>query len=260
MNKSILKKVLIGASLTVPVVFAENPMTDMVQASADTMYTMFDVVTGVPDRIFDAEDDETGPSSLVAYTVKTRALIAAGDPEKGKLIAKESKCKKCHSDNGIAEDPEDPNLAGQMPSYTFKQLMDYKGEQREERSMTKALKKLSEDDFYHLAAWYGSMPAAPSMLKDTGVAGELVYRGDPKRMLKPCGTCHGRNGEGGQHDSATLTGQSYDYFVATMEAFKEGDRGNDIYSRMRLIAEQLTEEEIVALAEYYAAEPPVEEE
>ena len=39
-------------------------------------------------------------------------------------------------------------------------------------------------------------------------------------------------------------------------AFKEGDRSNDVYSRMRLIAEALTDEEIEALAAYYAAALP----
>lgn len=260
MKKSILMSTLIGASLAIPV-YAENPVAGMMETSKDAMYSMFDMATGIPDRIMEElGDEETGPSSVVAFTVKTRAAIKAGDPAKGEAIAKESKCKKCHSENGIAEDPEDPNIAGQLPSYTYKQLMDYKSEHRDERSMAKAVKKLNEEDFTHLAAWYGSLPSAPSMLKDTGVAGKLVYKGDPKRMLKPCATCHGQNAEGGQHDSAALVGQSYDYFIATMEAFKEGDRGNDIYSRMRLIAEQLTEEEIVALADYYAAEPPAGEE
>lgn len=259
MKKSILISAILGMSLTAPA-YAENPVSDMMDTSKDVMYSMFDMVSGVPDKVMSlGDDDDSAPSSNVAFTVKTRAMIRAGDPEMGKAIAKKSKCKKCHSENGIAEDPVDPNIAGQLPSYTFKQLMDYKGKQRDDRSMTKAVKKLNEDDFTHLAAWYGSLPSAPSMLKDTGVAGNLVYKGDPKRMLKPCATCHGRNGEGGQHDSAVLTGQSLDYFIATMEEFKESDRENDIYSRMRLIAEQLTEEEIAALADYYAAVPPVEE-
>jgi len=253
-----LKGVLLGMSLSLPA-YAENPVTDMMQMSADTMYSMFDMVTGMPDREMEADDD-SGPSSNVAFTVSTRAMIKAGDPEKGKAIAKKNKCKKCHSENGIAEDPYDPSLAGQLPSYIYKQLMDYRGGQRDDKDMRSELKRLNEEDFVHLAAWFGSLPAAPSMLKDTGIAGKLVYKGDPKRMLKPCATCHGRNGEGGQHDAAVLTGQSYDYFIAALEAFKEGDRENDIYSRMRLIAEQLTDEEIEHLANYYAATPPPEEE
>ena len=45
-----------------------------------------------------------------------------------------------------------------------------------------------------------------------------------------------------------------------MTEFKEGDRGNDVYSRMRVVAEALTEAEIEGLAAYYGMAVPAEEE
>jgi cytochrome c553 len=38
-----------------------------------------------------------------------------------------------------------------------------------------------------------------------------------------------------------------------MHNYKNGQRANDLYSRMRLIAAKLNEPEIKALAEYYAS-------
>jgi cytochrome c553 len=70
------------------------------------------------------------PSSNVAFDAATRALLASGDPVKGKEVAANSKCNKCHSENGIAEDPDDPNLAGQLNSYLYKQLRDYQDKKR----------------------------------------------------------------------------------------------------------------------------------
>jgi cytochrome c553 len=87
---------------------------------------------------------------------------------------------------------------------------------------------------------------------------ELILRGDPKRLLKACASCHGRDGRGGQFDHPMLTGQHKTYLVDSMIAFKEEDRTNDIYSRMRDISRELTEAEIEALAEYYAAHLPEE--
>ena len=87
----------------------------------------------------------------------------------------------------------------------------------------------------------------------------LVYEGDPQRLIKACASCHGRRGQGGQFDSARLSGQYPEYFIYTMTEFKEGDRSNDIYARMRSIAEVLTEEEIEGLAGYYGAAVPAEE-
>lgn len=42
------------------------------------------------------------------------------------------------------------------------------------------------------------------------------------------------------------------YFVDTMMAFKEGDRENDTYGRMRFIAGLLSVEEVKLLAAYCA--------
>lgn len=242
---------------------AQDPMSDMMNSSMRSMYSVFDMFSATPRSVGQIleEDDDPEVSSMVAFTVDKRALIKSGDPFKGKEIAKKHKCQKCHGEAGVAEDMEDPNIAGQTRSYIYKQMMDYKSGHREERSMKKAVRKLEEEDFIHLAAFYESLPPPASMQKDEdGVAYQLVYKGDPERMLKPCSTCHGQNAEGGQHDSAALVGPSLGYFTTTMEEFKEGDRTNDIYSRMRLIAEQLTDDEIEALANYYAAEPPPEDE
>ncbi|TNG00424.1 MAG: cytochrome c4 [Gammaproteobacteria bacterium] len=197
-------------------------------------------------------------SSDVAFDKATRDLIKSGDPAKGKTLIK--KCTKCHSENGIAEDPEDPNIAGQSANYMFKQMMDYKNNKRDNKAMRKRVRKLDAQTMAHISAWYASLPAPPAMGKTSAAMEKLVFKGDPTRMLKPCATCHGRKGEGGKYDSARLTGMSRDYFVTTMTEFKEGDRENDIYSRMRTVAEVLTEEEIEALADYYSAEPPPEEE
>ena len=54
-------------------------------------------------------------------------------------------------------------------------------------------------------------------------------------------------------DHPALAGQHQEDLVYTLTEFKEGDRTNDIYARMRGIAEALTEEEIEALAAYYGA-------
>ena len=77
-------------------------------------------------------------------------------------------------------------------------------------------------------------------------------------MIKACASCHGRDGRGGQFDHPALAGQYPEYLVYTMTEFQEGDRSNDIYSRMRTIAEALTEEEIEGLAGYYGAAVPAE--
>ena len=198
------------------------------------------------------------PSSLVAYDKETRALIRSGNIDNGQALAKSAKCKKCHSMNGIAEDQDDPNIAGMSATYIFKQLKDYKDETRSEKGMFKAVRKLSDQDISDLSAYYASQQI-PAAAHATDTVPRLVHYGDPKRMVRACNSCHGQNGEGGMYDMPALNGQSKGYFVATMEEFQEEDRTNDIYWRMRDIAKELTEDEIELLADYYTMVEPEED-
>ncbi len=189
-------------------------------------------------------------SSNVAFDRQTRAIISAGNIDAGKSKAVSMKCNKCHAENGQGD--EDVSVAGHPSTYLYKQLQDFKDKKRS-GIMVKKVKKLNQQDMADLSVWYASLPFAAGMEKGGDVAKTLVYKGYPKRMIKPCSTCHGQNGEGGKYDSPALTGQDRDSFIEMMEAFKTGERTNDVYSRMRLIAQPLTTEEIQAVADYYSA-------
>jgi cytochrome c553 len=79
----------------------------------------------------------------------------------------------------------------------------------------------------------------------------MVEEGDGKRILPPCAVCHGANGQGEKMDIPALAGQRADYLAKTLLEYKSGQRHNDIYGRMRLIADELSETEIRELAQYY---------
>ncbi len=201
-----------------------------------------------------ASSGQAGPSSLVAFDAPTRALLASADAARGKETAADSKCNRCHGEKGISEDPEDVSLAGQRADYTFKELMDYKSKHRDDIEMYRRVRGLDDKQLADLAVWYASLPLPPSAkaAEVSAATRQLVFKGDPKRMIKPCASCHGRSGQGSKRDLAAITGLRRGYFITTLKAFKTEDRANDIYSRMRLIAGALTDEEIKGLADYYA--------
>lgn len=200
------------------------------------------------------------PSSEVAFDLPTVRLLRAADPVRGEALAREIKCAKCHGDSGVSDDPEDVNIAGMRASYLYKQLKDYQNESRDDRDMYKTTRDLDDQQMADLAVWFASQqPSQPAPDRNTDPAIlRLVFKGDPQRMLKACASCHGRDGRGGQFDHPALAGQFPEYLVYTLTAFKEGDRTNDIYSRMRLVAGTLTEAEIEGLAAYYGAAVPEE--
>lgn len=192
------------------------------------------------------------------WDFKTIERVESADIAKGEELAKKLKCSKCHGDTGISDEDDTPSISGQTASYLFKQLLDYRVKERREKQMHKASKKLGIQDMADIAAWYATQQAEPSKSggKEPPV---LVTKGDKDRLLLPCNVCHGKNGEGYGYETPALTGQRMTHFVDTMTEFREDDRENDLYGRMRFIAKQLTEEEIEVLAEFYASEPPVEE-
>jgi cytochrome c553 len=200
------------------------------------------------------------PASSVAWTPETLNLVKGGNLDKGKTLAES--CKSCHGDQGqgMKEETRDgetlpsiPALAGQLATYTYKQLRDYAGGSRVHDQMTGIAKELSEQNAADLAVWFASLPKQENKSSGGNLdkAEKMVEDGDGKRILPPCFVCHGGKGQGEKQDIPALAGQHADYFARTLQDYKNGSRHNDIYSRMRLIAQQLTDEEIKELAQYY---------
>jgi cytochrome c553 len=198
------------------------------------------------------------PSSNVVWDSETRNLIKDADLENGAKIAK--KCGKCHGADGAditpIEEEDTPFLAGQLAHATYKQLIDYVDKKRDDKVMLKKVKKLSKKDIADVSAFYATQVLPVSSVdtvKVTPEAIKMATKGAGERFLPPCAGCHGLKGEGSIVDVPALAGQSTSYFITTMMAYKEQDRENDIYSRMRFIAGELSEKEITELADYYAS-------
>jgi len=205
---------------------------------------------------------QAAPSSNVAWTVEIRSLVKKGDPAIGQEIEgveteEVNACTDCHGAGGAEPDRDKhPVLAGQVAAYTFKQLKDYKDGTRENRRMSETVERLTDEQLAALAAWYARQPpAVVEVDADEQVSEEtlqLVFRGDKSRLIQPCASCHGRQGQGAIIDVPAIAGQNVKYFVETMKDYAGEKRTNDIYSRMRIIAGALTRDEINELAVYYA--------
>ncbi|MDY6816336.1 MAG: cytochrome c [Pseudomonadota bacterium] len=86
---------------------------------------------------------------------------AAGDVEAAKARAA-AVCAACHGQNGIAQIPTYPNLAGQNEQYLVSALKAYKNKQRsggQAAIMQGQAAALSDEDIANLAAYFASLPA-----------------------------------------------------------------------------------------------------
>jgi len=140
-------------------------------------------------------------------------------------------------------------------------MLDYKDNTRGNGIMQSFANTLSNKDIADLSVWYQSQALPVVKTEDTNGeefevterARKLAIKGDGARLLPPCAACHGQNGEGAIVDIPALAGQNPSYFTNTMYEFKSGRRGNDLYSRMRIIARSLSYDEINELANYYGS-------
>lgn len=189
------------------------------------------------------------PSSRVAWTPQTLAFVRAGDAEHGRQLG--GHCQGCHG----GDMPDAPRLNGQLATYLYRQLMDYQDGSRSNDIMAAVTSGLSNQEMADIAAWYAGQKPPPWSAKGTAAARKLVEDGDSERMLAACAACHSRKGQGQAQDIPRLAGQKPLYLAATLKAYKMAQRHNDVYQRMRAMAQSLTEEEIRQLADYYAGQP-----
>lgn len=82
------------------------------------------------------------------------SAMAAGDVEAGKAKAKS--CAGCHGANGEGK-KKNPPLAGMATADFTKAMQDYKSGARDNKTMVRTAKKLSDDDVANLAAYYASL-------------------------------------------------------------------------------------------------------
>jgi cytochrome c553 len=105
----------------------------------------------------------TRASLFVALLPAMLAPAAAADAAAGKTKA--AKCTVCHGLDGLAKNPDAPNLAGDSANYIRKQLDAYKNGERKDPQMSIMAKGLSDEDIADLAAWYSSLKVTVEMPK-----------------------------------------------------------------------------------------------
>jgi cytochrome c553 len=193
------------------------------------------------------------PTSLVSW--ETLTDLFHGDREAGAKVA-EGQCGACHASDGSTPDPTIPRMAGQSAFAIYKQLHDFKSGSRVNEIMSAQVENLDDKQIADVAAYYGSLVRGSLDAVKAGYAGAetraLIERGDSRRALPACNSCHGVRA-GGPIETPTLTGQYQQYLLGQLHAFAKAERHNDIYERMRSVAGRLTEREMELLARFYAS-------
>ena len=202
--------------------------------------------------------------ALLCAALASGAALAAepmpkADPAKAQQTASQV-CAACHGAAGQSAIPANPNLAGQIPEYTAKQLMNFKAADgkpaaRANPIMAGMVANLTPEDMRNLAAYYAAQAPSTGAAHNTDTVelGQQIYRGGiASQGIPACGSCHGATGAGIPAQYPRLAGQHPEYIEAQMRAWRSGERANDAGKMMRTIAAKMSDAQIKAVADYIA--------
>ena len=183
------------------------------------------------------------------------AYATPQDITEGKRVA-ESSCAGCHGLNGIAKAANTPHIAGQRPAYLYLELRVYQAGGRGNTNMSNAVKFLSDDALVKVSAYYANAdPAPPAVVP--GAKGAAVAKGDPvsagKAAAAGCAGCHGETGISKTPGMPSLIGFDLKYFVAAIDAYKNGQRKHDM---MKTLVSALSGADLNNIALFYAMQKP----
>lgn len=186
--------------------------------------------------------------------------VAKVDPAKGEALYNTgdaarnvTACIACHGAAGNSTISQNPKLAGQHGAYIHKELINFKGPERNNPIMTGIAKSLTEEDIRNIVAYLAKQKPAPGAAKnkDTVELGKKIYRGGiAEKSVPACAACHSPNGAGIPAQFPRLAGQHQDYTSAQLINFRSGARKNS--EPMTMIAKRMSDEEIQAVADYVA--------
>ena len=183
------------------------------------------------------------------------AYANAADVADGKRVA-DATCASCHGANGISSMKGVPNLAGQRPVYLYLELKAYQSGARAIGDMTNVTKPLSDQTLVQLAAYYASLEPAQPAAAITGKAApaksDLAQAG--KAAAAACAGCHGEAGVSKMPGTPSLVGLDPKYLVAAMQAYKSGQRKNDV---MKSMLAAVSDADLNKVALFYALQRPM---
>lgn len=162
----------------------------------------------------------------------------AGDADAGRKLAR--MCATCHGVDGYAKIPIAPHIGGEPAAYIDAQLRAFRDGSREHEMMTVVARGLDDTQIANLSAWYAAQLAVAT----------LPAGASPEAAPETCVACHGADGMALAPDVPNLAGETNIYIDTQLKAFRNGKRVHEV---MTEIASDMTDAEIRAAADWYAA-------
>ncbi|HLF32326.1 MAG TPA: hypothetical protein VI566_15030 [Xanthomonadales bacterium] len=174
---------------------------------------------------------------FAAQVPPVRQPPSFGDVKRGETLTAD--CSECHGPQGISRDPLVPSLAGQEAVFLVNVIKSYRDHVRKHEVMAV---DMNDSDIEDLGAYYSVQQLHAAVDKNPAVQ-ELVTK---------CDRCHGSALSNSRMVVPGLNGQTEEYLVRVMKAYRDYDRGSSLMHKM---SADYSDETIEALASYYSSQP-----
>ena len=184
-----------------------------------------------------------------------KALTLTPDIDNGRELYK--LCVTCHGPEGWGDDNGSyPQIAGQLPGVTIKQLADIRAGNRDNpimRAFSSRRALGGAQEIADVAAYIGSLP-----MTEYNGQGSRRHRELGKEIyLRDCADCHGENGEGDvKKHIPVIHGQHYEYLERQYRWIRNGRRKNANKEMVEQIQGYSLREEKAVLAYTASLMPP----
>ena len=211
----------------------DNFLNDNTLLSASVFYASLPPVK-ITEPMIDAEEDDGDQPA-----VDEDPFLSIRDSMK--------KCIKCHGETGNSSRAGMANLTAQDPDYFVTSMLAYINGGRNHKLMKKLVGDLDEAAIREMGIFYAVQEPLQTQTQGDG---------DPnvgRRLSEDCKSCHGDDGNTSKPEMPTLAGQDAKYFIKAMNHYKDGTRQ---HKKMFEVVEGLSEQDMIDLATYYAAQEP----
>ncbi|GAB6141329.1 c-type cytochrome [Methylosoma difficile] len=182
------------------------------------------------------------PAIFIIISIFSASLLVShnASADNKSIEKKATTCSACHGFQGISNNSQLPNLAGQQAAYLGAQLNAFRTGQRGNPIMKAMANQLNPEEIDGLAAHFAKLELQNTATKTA------VGEGQAKAGM--CLGCHGAEGKG-NGQIPRLASQNADYLIAQLKNFKSGSRKN---GQMQGVAGSLSEQDMKEISAYFA--------
>jgi sulfide dehydrogenase cytochrome subunit len=173
--------------------------------------------------------------------------LSAGEVRSPSMLA--NTCAGCHGTNGASAGDYMPIIGGLDKSFLTTILLEYKSDERESTIMGRIAKGYSENELKAIASFFAGQEWVSA---EVGTDSALVAQGKVIHKEK-CKTCHEDGGRSQEDETPRVAGQWPDATRTYLEDCRAKGR-RCAPRKMGKRVMDLTDEELAALADYYASE------